>query len=110
MDEKKIEKEQIINIVAVEDEDYEYNSLVPMLSTYFSKKDREFHITRFVNGNDFISNYKTDTDIVLMDIELMRSSGSRLPASGADMVIRHSLPSARTVRRSTQLTRPLHRL
>ena len=32
----------------------------------------------------------------------MRSSGSRLPASGADMVIRHSLPSARTVRRSTQ--------
>ena len=41
---------------------------------------------------------------------LMRSSGSRLPASGADMVIRHSLPSARTVRCSTQLTRPLHRL
>ena len=75
MDEKKIEKEQIINIVAVEDEDYEYNSLVPMLSTYFSKKDREFHITRFVNGNDFISNYKTDTDIVLMDIELKDSNG-----------------------------------
>lgn len=75
MDEKKIEKEKIINIVAVEDEDYEYNSLVPMLSTYFSKKDREFHITRFVNGNDFISNYKTDTDIVLMDIELKDSNG-----------------------------------
>lgn len=41
MDEKKIEKEQI-NIVAVEDEDYEYNSLVPMLSTYFSKKIENF--------------------------------------------------------------------
>lgn len=38
MDEKKIEKEKIINIVAVEDEDYEYNSLVPMLSTYFLKR------------------------------------------------------------------------
>lgn len=42
MDEKKIEKEKIINIVAVEDEDYEYNSLVPMLSTYFSKKIENF--------------------------------------------------------------------
>lgn len=72
---KQKNEKRAINIVVVEDQDTEYHSLVPMLTTYFNNKDREFKLSRYVNGKDFLKNYSTDTDIVLMDIELKDSNG-----------------------------------
>lgn len=68
-------KDATINIVTVEDEDSEYASLVPMLKTYFTGKDRDYKLTRFVDGDEFIDNYDPNTSIVLMDIQLKDSNG-----------------------------------
>lgn len=68
-------KNNMVNIVAVEDEDSEYESLVPMLDKYFADKNKEYSITRYVNGDEFIENYDKETSIVLMDIELRDSNG-----------------------------------
>lgn len=72
---EKTELKKEISIIIVEDEDDEYNTLLPMLSNYFSKKDREYKLVRFTNGNDLVNNYPKGADLILLDIELQNSNG-----------------------------------
>lgn len=65
----------VIQVTVVEDEDSEFEYLRPMLAKYFNSIDREFKLNRFADAESFLTHYDTNTDIILMDIELGRESG-----------------------------------
>lgn len=65
----------MINIAVVEDEAEAYNTLTEHLSRYSREKKCEFNIIRFETAGDFLWKYKSDFDIVFMDVGLPDLNG-----------------------------------
>lgn len=65
----------MINIAIVEDELKYQEILISYFDNYTSEKGQKFHIVCFKNPVDFLTGYKSNYDIVLMDIELPDFNG-----------------------------------
>lgn len=65
----------MVRIAVVEDSAADWTILQNLLERYSGTKPERFSITRFPNGMDFISDYKADFDIILMDIDMPHLNG-----------------------------------
>ena len=65
----------MINVAVVEDENSAAELLLSYFNTFTEKKDEQFHIVRFSNPIDFLTGYKPNYDLVLMDIDLPDMNG-----------------------------------
>ena len=65
----------MINVAIIEDNDSDYNFLSDNIDKYSKEKACEFSISRYVSALKFLSEYKADADIILMDIELPDING-----------------------------------
>ncbi len=65
----------MINIAIVEDEKKYQELLISYFDNFTSSKGEKFHIVCFDNPVDFLTGYKSNYDIVLMDIELPDFNG-----------------------------------
>lgn len=60
----------MVNVAIVEDSNSAANALTTILSRYQQENDVEFGVFRFENAISFLTGYKANYDIVLMDIDL----------------------------------------
>ncbi len=65
----------MINVAVVEDEDSAAETLSEYFERYSHEKGAQFHIVRFDNPVNFLTNYKSKYDLVLMDIDLPDMDG-----------------------------------
>lgn len=65
----------MLNIAIVEDEKNAQDLLVSYFNNYADAKGEKFHILCFDNPVNFLTGYKSNYDIVLMDIELPDING-----------------------------------
>lgn len=65
----------MVRIAVVEDSIADWTTLSDHLDRYGKTKSEKFSISRFPDGMDFISNYKVDFDIILMDIDMPHMNG-----------------------------------
>lgn len=65
----------MINIAIVEDEKKYQELLISYFDNFTENKGEKFHIVCFDNPVDFLTGYKSNYDIVLMDIELPDFNG-----------------------------------
>ena len=65
----------MINIAIVEDEKKYQELLISYFDNFTSSKGEKFHIVCFDNPVDFLTGYKSNYDIVLIDIELPDLNG-----------------------------------
>lgn len=65
----------MINVAIVEDEWECVNPVKECFEKYSQEYGEEFNITRFPNGTEFLSNYKTGFDIVIMDVDMPGMNG-----------------------------------
>lgn len=65
----------MIRIAVVEDSMADWAFLQDFLERYRKARSEQFSISRFPNGMDFISDYKADFDIILMDIDMPHLNG-----------------------------------
>lgn len=60
----------MIHIAIVEDDDHYADKLKDNLNRYSEERKEPVRITRFDDGEDIVTDYAADYDIILMDIEL----------------------------------------
>ena len=65
----------MVRIAVVEDSIADWTTLSDHLDRYGKTKSEKFSISRFPDGMDFISDYKVDFDIILMDIDMPHMNG-----------------------------------
>ena len=65
----------MINVAIVEDEWECVNPVKECFEKYSQEYGEEFNIIRFPNGTEFLSNYKTGFDIVIMDVDMPGMNG-----------------------------------
>lgn len=65
----------MVRIAVVEDSITDWTILSDHLDRYGRTKSEKFSISRFPDGMDFISDYKADFDIILMDIDMPHMNG-----------------------------------
>lgn len=70
----------MICVSIVEDETAAAAKLTDLLKTYSEKNNILFNTTVYKNGESFLTNYKSDADIVFMDIELPDGNGMDVAA------------------------------
>ena len=70
----------MICVSIVEDEAAAAEKLKEFLKKYSEKNNVLFNTTVYTDGESFLSNYKSDVDIVFMDIELPDSNGMEISA------------------------------
>lgn len=65
----------MINVAVVEDENGAAELLLSYFNVFSENKGEKFHIVRFDNPVNFLTNYKPNFDLVLMDIDLPDING-----------------------------------
>ncbi len=65
----------MINLAIVEDEDTYASQLTEFVEKYQSESGNYFKITRFRDGDEITNGYKSQFDIILMDIEMKLMDG-----------------------------------
>lgn len=65
----------MIQIAIVEDEKNFYITLKSFITKYEDKYDEKFNIEWFENGMDFLENYKSNFDMIFMDINMPNING-----------------------------------
>ena len=65
----------MINIIAVEDCPSDAQLLISLLNRYADESGREIAVKNYKSALDFLSEYKSDADIIFMDIELPDING-----------------------------------
>jgi DNA-binding LytR/AlgR family response regulator len=65
----------MFNIAVVEDNDQDAKAITTSLTRYAAKNQLEFQITRFSDGLKLINTYKSNFDLIFMDIEMPHMSG-----------------------------------
>ena len=65
----------MIRLAIVEDEDLYANQLTEYINKYSGESKNEFSITRFRDGDEITSGYKSSFDIILMDIQMKFMDG-----------------------------------
>ena len=66
---------QMINVAVVEDEKQAEEHLLSYFNRFAQNRGEEFHIVCYDNPTEFLSNYNSNYDLVLMDIELPDMNG-----------------------------------
>ena len=66
-----------IHIAIVEDDDHDRKKLKQCLDRYAEEKQLHFSISEFPDGEDLITDYTADYDLILMDIEMHFMNGMR---------------------------------
>ena len=64
-----------MHIAIVEDDDRSAEQLLSHIKRYEKEKNTHFDVLRYSDGSSFIADYKPDTDIVFMDIEMPNMDG-----------------------------------
>ena len=65
----------MIHIALVEDEEEYRKAFLGYLRRYEQESGRQFRISVFPDGEDIISSYKADYDLILMDIAMRFMDG-----------------------------------
>jgi DNA-binding LytR/AlgR family response regulator len=65
----------MINLAIVEDEDSYAQQLSEYIEKYQSESGNQFKITRFKDGDEITNGYRSQFDIILMDIEMKLMDG-----------------------------------
>ena len=65
----------MINIAIVDDEEKERRLLTSYIERHFSNDKRRYNITLFDRAETFLYNYKSNFDVIFMDIELPGMNG-----------------------------------
>ena len=65
----------MFNIAVVEDNDQDAKTIINSLTRYASKNQLEFRITRHPDALKLINKYKSNYDLIFMDIEMPHMSG-----------------------------------
>lgn len=65
----------MIRVAIIEDEDVPAQNLIKYLGRFQDENDLQFEIARYSSGEEFLSAYKKQFDVVLMDIELPDRDG-----------------------------------
>lgn len=65
----------MIRIALVEDDVHDREILKKCLRQYEEEKKQKFHITEFQDGEDIVTNYTAEYDLILMDIEMTFLNG-----------------------------------
>ena len=65
----------MIRVAIIEDEDVPAQNLIKYLGRFQDENDLQFEIARYSSGEEFLSAYKNQFDVVLMDIELPDRDG-----------------------------------
>lgn len=60
----------VLEIIAVEDDDGCFSSFKQNAERYAVERNITLNITRFRDGEEFLTNYKSGADIIFMDIEM----------------------------------------
>ena len=68
---------QEIRIAIVEDDDHDRAKLKKCLARYQQEKDLRLQIREFTDGEDLVTDYTADYDLILMDIEMMFLNGMK---------------------------------
>lgn len=69
--------ERAVRIAIVEDSDQDRELLKKNLSRYEREKDIRFDLTEFSDGEDLVTDYSADYDLILMDIKMTFMDGMR---------------------------------
>lgn len=67
----------MIRIAIVEDDAHDREELKKCLRQYEEENKQKFRITEFQDGEDIITNYTADYDLILLDIEMTFMNGMR---------------------------------
>lgn len=82
---------KLIRVALVEDDEAYREKLMTYLQQFGQEHQEEMHITSFCDGEEIISKYRTDYDIILMDIEMAHVDGmtaaEHIRQSDSDVVI-----------------------
>lgn len=65
----------MIRIAIVEDDQHYAETLVAFLEQYEKENNQVFHIQRFTDGAEIVTDYPEQLDIILMDIEMEQMDG-----------------------------------
>ena len=68
---------QEITIAVVEDDDHDRAKLKKCLNRYAEEKTLRIHIREFTDGEDLVTDYAADYDLILMDIEMQFLNGMK---------------------------------
>ena len=68
---------QEITIAIVEDDDHDRAKLKKCLNRYAEEKTLRIHIREFTDGEDLVTDYAADYDLILMDIEMQFLNGMK---------------------------------
>ena len=81
----------MIRIAVVEDQNDDASALIGYLDEYSSRENEPFKITRFTDGEDLVSEYRAEYDIILMDVEMASMDGmtaaERIRACDGEVII-----------------------
>lgn len=67
----------MIRIAVVEDREYDRKELKKCLSRYEEETRQKFQITEFTDGEDIVTDYTAEYDLILMDIEMTFLNGMK---------------------------------
>ena len=65
----------MINVIVLEDENEAAEKLISCLNRFEKDKNYSFHITRYDNAVTLLDEYKSDADIIFVDIQLPLMNG-----------------------------------
>ena len=65
----------MIKIAMVDDEIGSMQDVTHMLSDYFEKRDEEVQISKYSNSLEFLSKYKAQFDVIIIDIAMPGING-----------------------------------
>ena len=83
--------DRAVHIAIVEDSDADCALLEDSLRRFEQERDVRFEVTRFRDGEDLVTDYAADYDLILMDIQMTFMNGmeaaKRVRAMDPDVVI-----------------------
>lgn len=65
----------MIKVAMVDDEIGSMQDVTHMLSDYFEKRDQEVQISTYSNSLEFLSKYKAQFDVIIIDIAMPGING-----------------------------------
>ena len=70
----------MLRVAIVEDEPAYAGELAEFLDRYQKERDISLQVSRFQDGEEFLSSYSSNQDIIFMDIEMPHMDGMRAAA------------------------------
>ena len=90
----------MLRIATVEDDAHDLEALRTHLNRYEKENGLKFLITEFQDGEDIVTEYSADYDLILMDIEITSSKSSGHRPTGQERPRKEKRRTPRTARRT----------